>query len=110
MLFLTRLLNLININTVGITIHYLIIISAHILAKSIKLAHSTFLAIFLALSEVHDFVTTFRTGVGVSAILERYLVLGDINSATTISSIRLSSGSLTAQLLFIMKARISQSI
>ena len=77
------------------------------------LAHATsFLSIVLALAtlgEVYDVVASFWTTGGVSAVFERYLVLGDVDSATS-ADIGLSSSSLTAQLILIMKACIGQSI
>ena len=105
MLLLARLLNLVDVNTVDITIYHLIVIITHTLIKSCKLtAHSTFVSDILALGEIHDIVATFWSSVGVSAVLERYLILSYVYSST--SGIRLCSCSLTVQLLFIMKASI----
>lgn len=105
MLLLARLLNLVDVNTVDITIYHLIVIITHALIKSCKLtAHSTFVSNILALGEIHDIVATFWSSVGVSAVLERYLILSYVYSST--SGIRLCSCSLTVQLLFIMKASI----
>jgi hypothetical protein len=112
MLFLTCLVNLIYIHTVNITGNNLVVIVSHILSvePSELGSHSTFLSVILAtLCEVYNIIASFRTSCGVSAVFERYLVLGDVDSSTS-TGIGLSSSSLTAQLILIMKACICQSI
>jgi hypothetical protein len=111
-LFLTCLVNLVYIHTVNITGNNLVVIVSHILSvESSELgSHSTFLSVILTtLCKVYNIVASFRTSCGVSAVFERYLVLGDVDSSTS-TGIRLSSSSLTAQLILIMKACICQSI
>jgi hypothetical protein len=113
-LFLTCLVNLVYIHTVNITGNNLVVIVSHILSvESSELgSHSTFLSVILTLTtlcEVYNIVASFRTSCGVSAVFERYLVLGDVDSSTS-TGIGLSSSSLTAQLILIMKACICQSI
>ena len=109
MLLLSSLRILINIHTVNIIWHNLIVIRHIISIEPGKLAHLALLCIFLTnLSEVYDFVSSFGTTGGVSVVFERYLVLGHVDSTVAIATgVRVSSCSLTAQLLFIMKARIS---
>ena len=112
MLFLTCLVNLIYIHTVNITGNNLVVIVSHILSvESSELgSHYTFLSVILAtLCEGYDIGASFRTSCGVSTVFERYLVLGDVDSSIS-TGIGLRSSSLTAQLILIVKACISQSI
>lgn len=96
-LLLAYLLNLVDVCTVDIVaVYYLIGI-----LKS-ELAISTF---FLTLWEIDNVIDALWSGAGVTVVVfERYLVLSDVDSSTT--CVRLSSGSLTVQLLFIVKACI----
>lgn len=117
-LFLTCWINLSHIHAVNVSWHNLVVVVViHILCiEPCKLlAHATtFLSVILVLAlatlgEVYDVVASFRTTGRVSAIFERYLVLGHVDSAT-ITGVGLSSSSLTAQLILIMKARIRQCV
>ena len=121
MLFLPCLVNLRHIYTVSVSWHNLVVVvivamaATHVLGiePCELLAHATtFLSVILALTtlgEVYDVVASFWTTGGVSAVFERYLVLSNVDS-TTSTDIGLSSSSLTAQLILIMKACIGQSI
>ena len=120
MLFLPCLVNLRHIYTVNVSWHYLVVVIVAMAATHVLgiepcelLAHATsFLSVILALTtlgEVYDVVASFWTTGGVSAVFERYLVLSNVDS-TTSTDIGLSSSSLTAQLILIMKACIGQSI
>ena len=103
-----------HIYAVNVSLHNLVVVIHILCIESCKLlAHATtFLSVILILAtlgEVYDVVASFRTAGRVSAVFERYLVLSDVDSAT-ITGVGLSSGSLTAQLILIMKARIRQSV
>jgi hypothetical protein len=102
MMLLTCLLNLIYVYTVNNT---WVVVVSHTLIKSTELPHcTTILRYFLSLGEIHEFAATFWPCVRITVVFERYLILSDVNS--TIAGIRLSPWSLTANLLFIMKASI----
>jgi len=88
-----------------------VIIGATIWIESGELlTHCSFLAIVLAtLGEVYYVISSLMTTSRVSAVFERYLILGHVDSST-IAIFGWSSISLTAQLILIMKAGICQSV
>ena len=115
MLFLAKDVNLIYIcAVVNISWNNLVVIGGTTIwiePCELLLAHSSsFLSIILAaLREVHDVVASLWSTGRITAVFERYLVLGHIDSSC-ITWIRWSTISLTAQLILIMKAGVGQSI
>ena len=102
--------NLINIDSINSTlIDWTSIIVT--LIKSPKLSHviRVVVVILTYLCKVDD-ITSFWTTCWIPIVFERYLILCHVDSSGIITSVWLSSVSLTAQLLFVMKTGVRQSV